>query len=107
MRKNFLGTRTLAVGGVAVLALTLSACGGPSESDVRDALKKDIGKVMKGVPQAKQDKMTDCLTDVMMEDADQDDLQKYVDGEIKIDDVKAEDGKDTDDSSKKCAKEAM
>ncbi|MGW0737230.1 hypothetical protein [Streptomyces sp. NPDC002851] len=107
MRKNSWGTRTLAVSGAAVLALTLSACGGPSESAVRDALKKDIGKLMEGTPQDKQDKMVDCLTGVMMEDADQDDLQKYADGEMKIEDVKAQEGKDTDERSKKCAKEAM
>lgn len=104
MRKNSWGTRTLAVSGAAVLALTLSACGGPSESDVRDAMKKDIAKSAgSALSKDKQEKLVDCMTDVYMEYADSGDLQKYVDGEMEIEKVKGEKSEEADAEAEKCA----
>ncbi|WP_331726364.1 hypothetical protein [Streptomyces sp. NBC_00470] len=105
MLKNLWRPRALAVGGVAALALTLSACGGPSESAVHDALQKDMSKLMMGVPKAQQDKVTDCMTDLLMKQAKEDDLQAYADGDMKIDDVKVKEGGAS--AAQKCAKEAM
>ncbi|GAA4205658.1 hypothetical protein [Actinocatenispora rupis] len=80
------------------LALGLSACGGGvDKAALSDKLKTEAD--FKGLP----DSFADCMADAMLKYGDQDDLQKYVDGKLKVDSVGGLDGKDAEAAAQKCA----
>ncbi|HEY3502769.1 MAG TPA: hypothetical protein VGN37_08330 [Actinocatenispora sp.] len=95
MRSTLVRTVVLATTGLG-LALGLTACGGVDKAALKDKLKTESD--LKGVP----DSVTDCMADVMLKYGDKDDLQKYVDGKIRVDYVGGLDGKDADAASQKC-----
>ncbi|MEU8355793.1 hypothetical protein AB0C27_07235 [Nonomuraea sp. NPDC048882] len=69
------------------LASGLAACGGTGGSGVDKAsllAKFKTEKDAQGVPEA----ALNCLVDVMLKHGDQAGLQDYIDGKIKVDDVK-------------------
>jgi hypothetical protein len=81
----------------AGLAFGLTACGGVDKSALTGKLKTESD--FKGLPSS----VTDCFADAMLKYGDKDDLQKYVDGKLKLDDIGGMDGKDAEAAGQKCA----
>ncbi|MGH3466580.1 MAG: hypothetical protein ACRDQF_02460 [Thermocrispum sp.] len=91
--------------------LGLSACGGGGESGtdkaaVAAAIKKELreDKTFGELPEDELDEYIDCSAAAMTKNAEPDDLQAFVDGEKKADDVKAKKGSDLDSEYESCAK---
>ncbi|BCJ30168.1 hypothetical protein [Actinocatenispora sera] len=96
MRSTLVRSVVLTAVGVG-LAFGLTACGGVDKSDLTAKLKTESD--FKGLPSS----VTDCFADAMLKYGDKDDLQKYVDGKIRIDYVGGMDSKDAEAAGQKCA----
>jgi hypothetical protein len=109
MRSSVMRAVTLGV-TVAALALGASACGGGEEVDKAAlAAKLKSDPELKGIPSNVIDGLADCMADVALKYGDKGDLKKYVDGEVKLDDVKGvgPNDKEAEADAEKCAKAAV
>lgn len=99
--------------GVGVLlagCLTLAACGGsdaskPSQAKVEQQLRKDptFSTLIKALPQAKADSVISCFAKQMEKGVDAGDLNDYVKGNKKLEDLQGS-GSDAEDSAKQAQK---
>lgn len=94
------------------LALVLTGCGaagigGPSKGDVSKAVSKELDSDpdTKGAfPKDKQQKYADCVADVLLKKGNKDDINAWLDGAIKIDDIRGVSGNSADKDFEACAK---
>lgn len=100
-------------GGLAAIALTfgLSACGGGASGGGADVAggvdKAGLTEKIKTEPDVKgvPDSVVSCMVDVMLKYGDKAALQGYVDGSVKMDDIKGlgDENKKAKEAGWKCA----
>lgn len=90
----------------AALSLTVggSACGflgGVDKAAVSERLQEE--REIEKVPAGKRKDYADCLADVTLKYANEDDLKDYVDGKKAADDIRGMDSDEAAEALKKCA----
>lgn len=110
MKKYSTKTVMCAVAAAAALSFGATACGGdsddaPSKSEVSEAITKELNKEegFKDLPEKVRKEYADCTAGVMLEHAKAGDVKKFVDGDKKADDVKAEKNADMEKDTTACA----
>jgi hypothetical protein len=110
MRSSILRALTSGV-MAAALALGASGCGGGGgevdKAALASKLKSDPD--FKGIPSNVADGFANCMADVALKYGNKKDLQRYVDGEAKLDDVKGvgPNDKEAEAAAKKCAESVV
>ncbi|MEO3828198.1 hypothetical protein [Actinomadura sp. B10D3] len=107
MRPSIIRAATLTAAAFA-LTLSVSACSGGGGDVDKAALVSKLKSEpdLQGLPAGVVDKMANCMADVALKYGDKGDLEGYVDGKVKIDDVKGTSDKEAEAEAEKCAKAA-